>query len=225
MATYGDPSLNQAPPPRAPGDPAERVRKFSPAFFAVMGLCFLLPFVSVTCSGQRVTTIKGIQLVTGGEAEIDPAFEESLQEFETGFNEGFGATPEVPTDAEEVTEEVPLGTDGEDNKIERSIFAIVALVAAALGLILTLVLKGRTRDILAIAMSAVVILGLILLRFDLEGDVEDGEGLVAFQYRYGYWLIVALALIIIALHALGLRRRPGAAPPAFAGGPPPPPPG
>ena len=34
-------------------------------FFVLIGLCFLLTFVQVSCAGQRIATFSGVQLVTG----------------------------------------------------------------------------------------------------------------------------------------------------------------
>lgn len=40
-------------------------RKLSPALFALVLVCFFLPFVSVSCAGQKIQTFSGIRLVTG----------------------------------------------------------------------------------------------------------------------------------------------------------------
>ncbi|MBF0558858.1 MAG: zinc ribbon domain-containing protein [Nitrospirae bacterium] len=39
--------------------------KLSPMIFGIVLVCFLLPFVNVSCSGQHVATFSGLQLVTG----------------------------------------------------------------------------------------------------------------------------------------------------------------
>jgi hypothetical protein len=39
--------------------------KVSPAIFAVSILCFFMPFVAVSCNGQRVATFTAAQLATG----------------------------------------------------------------------------------------------------------------------------------------------------------------
>lgn len=39
--------------------------KVSPAIFAASILCFLFPFITVSCGGQRVASFSGIQLATG----------------------------------------------------------------------------------------------------------------------------------------------------------------
>ena len=46
-------------------DMGGEVKKFSPAIFGVALICFFLPFISASCSGQKLVTLTGIQLVTG----------------------------------------------------------------------------------------------------------------------------------------------------------------
>lgn len=40
-------------------------KRISSGAFGLAILCFLLPFVSVSCSGQKIVTFTGLQLVTG----------------------------------------------------------------------------------------------------------------------------------------------------------------
>lgn len=40
-------------------------KKLSPAIFGIALICFFLPWVNVSCQGQRVMSFSGIQLVTG----------------------------------------------------------------------------------------------------------------------------------------------------------------
>jgi hypothetical protein len=40
-------------------------QKLSPAIFVLALICFFLPFVTFSCQGQKVTSLSGIQLVTG----------------------------------------------------------------------------------------------------------------------------------------------------------------
>ena len=48
-------------PPVAEGAP----KKLSAAAFALALICFVLPFVTFSCQGQKVFTLSGIQMVTG----------------------------------------------------------------------------------------------------------------------------------------------------------------
>lgn len=45
-------------------------KKLSPALFGIALICFLLPFVNLTCQGSKVATLTGLQLVAGGKMEV-----------------------------------------------------------------------------------------------------------------------------------------------------------
>ena len=178
-----------------------QTRRFSPGFFGVIALCFLLPFVSITCTGSRIVTITGLDFVTGAKVEIDKEFQESLdfgEEFDTG-------------DAQDAAGDVDI-EGAEDDRVERNMFAIAALGAAILGLVLTLVLKRRGRDLAAAILAGIVLLGLLIFRFDTSNDAAGGEGIVAVEYRFGWWVAVLLAVALVIAHARALRHNQDAAP-------------
>jgi hypothetical protein len=50
------------------------VKKLSPAIFGIALICFFLPFVNVSCQGQKVASYTGIQLVTGTTIEEPSMF-------------------------------------------------------------------------------------------------------------------------------------------------------
>lgn len=176
----------------------EQTRQRSPFMFLVIGLCFFLPFVSISCSGQDIATLSGVQLVTGAEIEVN-------QELNAQLEETFGTEgQEVPTETEET---------------DPSIWAIVTLAAAVVGVIVGFVMKGRTRTIASLAAAVVGLVGLIALRVDLQGDVSEAEGLVTIKYRIGYWLVALLFAVLAFAHGTFLRRPSQTGPPAT--GPPP----
>lgn len=45
----------------------------TPAFYLLALICFLLPFVEVSCNGQKVVSVSGLQLVTGSTLGVDSA--------------------------------------------------------------------------------------------------------------------------------------------------------
>lgn len=49
-------------------------RKISSAIFGIALICFLLPWVNVSCQGQKVASFTGIQLVTGTTIEEPQIF-------------------------------------------------------------------------------------------------------------------------------------------------------
>ncbi len=83
----GNPQSNQGEPsqpgptetlPQAkeiPGaDLLSKSRKFSWALFAVILICFFLPFVQVSCQDQKLTSMTGLQLALGTEIEQESLF-------------------------------------------------------------------------------------------------------------------------------------------------------
>jgi hypothetical protein len=165
--------------------------------FAVIGLCFFLPFISISCSGQRIATLTGVQLVTG--ADITVEAEQFTQELEDAFG-----TPSDPEDA----------PASETEETDPSVWAIIALAAAVIGTIAGFVTKGRTRAVASFAAAVLGLVGLIGLRFDLQGDVKEGEGLVVIDYRLGYWIAAVLFVVLAIAHGTLLRagRTPEAGP-------------
>jgi len=49
-------------------------KKLSPSIFGIALICFFLPFIEVSCEGQKIATFIGIQLVTGTRIERPAAF-------------------------------------------------------------------------------------------------------------------------------------------------------
>lgn len=187
------PAGTGSPPPQGAGPTPlqqnarkanEQIRRRSPYMFIVAGLCFFLPFITISCSGQKIATLSGRQLVTGAEITIENPV--------AGLEEEFGTT---------TGEEAPSETEETDP----SIWAIVALAAAVLGIAVGFVLKGRARSIGSIAAALIGLVGLIGLRFDLEGDVEEAEGLVVINYRIGYWLVALFFVLLGIAHGMFLR--------------------
>lgn len=174
----------------------EQTRARSPFMFLVIGLCFFLPFVSISCSGQRIATLSGIGLATGEDVKVDESFMEELEELE-----GLGTTTDSEADA--------AAPETEEN--DPSLWAIIALAGAGLGVIVGFVMRGRPRSIGSLLATLVGLAGLIGLRFDLEGDISEGEGLVAIDYRAGYWITALLFVVLAIAHGSWLRavRRTG----------------
>jgi hypothetical protein len=171
--------------------------KRSPVMFLVIGLCFFLPFISISCSGQRLGTLSGVQLVTGAEIDIDEAA--LTEEFGEQFGEGAGFSTFTSGDSDE--------GPTEDN--EPSVWAIIALAAAAIGLVVGFALKRRTRSMASLVAAVLGLAGLVGLRFDLEGDVSEAEGLVSVDYRIGYWIAALLFVVLGLSHWIFVRRDRG----------------
>jgi hypothetical protein len=191
-----------APPPGGSGQSfqanvaaaSEQTRRRSPVMFLVVGLCFFLPFVSFSCSGQRIATLSGVGLATGQDVEVEESFMREFEELES-----LGTTDAPGEDAP--------GPAPEEN--DPSPWAIVALAAAVLGTVFGFVLRGRARSVASLGAALVGLAGLVGLRFDLEGDVAQAEGLVAIDLRIGYWIAAVLFAVLAIAHGAFLRAATG----------------
>lgn len=54
----------------------DMIKKFSPAIYGLVLICFFLPFTHISCQGEKVATFTGIQLVTGTTIEQTEMFSE-----------------------------------------------------------------------------------------------------------------------------------------------------
>jgi hypothetical protein len=166
----------------------EQSRERSPFMFLVIGLCFFLPFISLSCSGRTLGTLSGVQLVTGAEMDID---EEALEE---DLAEEFGLP--APTEG---------GEQAPTQENDPSIWAILALAAAVIGVLVGFVTKARTRSVASFIAALLGLTGLLALRFDIEGDLSEAEGLVSIDYKLGYWISALLFVILALSHGTVLR--------------------
>lgn len=183
----------QQSPVRRVTDEAERR---SPIVFAIAAICFVLPFVSFSCSGQRYATLSGLDLVRGAKVTVD---QDALEGFTDGLDEAFGTSSD---------QESASTTESQSEDTDPEIWAIIALAAALIGIVIGLVTKNRVRTIGSLAAAAVGILSLAILHSVLSGEFDipkEAQGIVAFEYRFGYWLVVLLFAVLAASHGLALR--------------------
>jgi hypothetical protein len=166
--------------------------RISPAFFIIVVISFLLPFVRITCDGQEMAKMTGLDLATGAEVKV-PGMEEEAGEAEEG------EVTIKPSDREPE----PL--------------AIAALACAIVGIVLGIA-TAKKAPILPGIMGIVGIVMLVLLRFSLEGDMgemptEEGMSGPQIEYMYGYWLAIAgfaLAAIVSLLAQFKGKKEPAA---------------
>lgn len=176
---------------------ARETRRFSPALFGIIVLCFLLPFLTVTCVDQEVLTLKGVDLVLGLTPEMNPEFEESFDsigndDLETGAGEGSDITVDE--------------SDADETDFNPVLSAIAALAAALVGLVLSFLYRDRRRTLSAAIAAGVVVLSLLYLRVEVKPE-SGGGGIVTLKYRFGYWIALLLGLLLLVVHGLDLRRK------------------
>jgi hypothetical protein len=208
-------------------------RFLSSPFFLLAGLCFFLPFVTISCAaglGEQFT--QGLGEAFGEEA-AGQLQQQDLEETLTGIDIVLGETAE--TEAAETpipgpTPIVPTTPPGEagDNS---QLWAIIALAAAGLGIFLSL-LPGSVGPILAIILGVGGAIALFLIKVEIDGTIPaQAAAFIEVKYEIGFWaaLILFVVAAVTGLLRLFMRGGPTVPPPAPAGagtasgfGPPPP---
>jgi len=151
----------------------------SASFFAVVLICFLFPFVTVSCNEQTVAQVSGVDLVTGTTIEAP----------------GTASVPQdtLPENAPNTDRESEIPADGR---------AILAAAAAIGGLVSSLIANKARLSAIPMALSLLGVLMLLLIRSEVEEKAASaGVGLVGVSVNYGigYWgaLIFFLAAIFL----------------------------
>lgn len=180
--------------PRTTTDRAAPVarRVISPALFAVVVICFFLPFVTISCNEAGAGFAEGLAEGLGEElGGATGGATEDLEETFTGIDLVTGST------GEEVAEGAATlpGQEGvETGQVKDSQpFAIAAIVVAVLGMALSW-LALWIGPVAGSALGIGGIVALFLLKGKVEGVLPAGGELdlfISFQWQLGYWLAMA----------------------------------
>lgn len=186
----------------------------SPAMFAVVVICFFLPFFTVACSAGDLGEL-GEQL--GGEFEL-PASEE-LEQTVTGWDLVVGNTDEATAEA---TEEAPGPAQAEPGG-GPDVYAVIAFAAAILGIGLSL-LRRPLGPIIAVGLGLLGAVFLFLLKTRLDAQIPaQARPFIEVRTEYGFWLALLFFLAAAGwgVYRLVTDRQPAAAPTGFEAGTPP----
>lgn len=179
--------------------PSETVRWyhngwFSRSFVIIAALFFLMPFINVSCSGTRLATIKGIDLVTGSEIKQEAAKEENSDTDTTWA--GDDAAPD----------RFNLGGDffekGDQRNIAPNLLGIMSFASAILALIFSFFNK-RVPVLISGGFALLSALCLFFIQVQVNNEVEAKLGPfnfapIIFEFTPYYWM----SLLLLALAAV-----------------------
>jgi len=147
----------------------ELPKKISPFLFGLILLCFFLPFVNLSCSGQTIMSLSGFQLITGTEVKQPEMFGQNMM----------GQNNNLDKKGEEVSSQ-PM--------------ALLAFIAALAALLISL-MKKKTTALINIVISVLGVIFLFLLKFNIDGNAKlsmSGQGIITLDYQFGYWFSIVL---------------------------------
>lgn len=153
-------------------------KKLSPALFVLIIICFFMPFVNLSCSGQTIMSLTGFQLITGADIKDQNMFGD--------IN----------------------GTQTKQEKVESQPLALFALLAAIAGLGLSFIRKKSLAivNVVISALGAVFLL-LLKFNLDGDAEL-GGQNVITLDYQAGYWLAFLLFLAGAVLFWLIFSEKP-----------------
>lgn len=142
----------------------EPIKKLSPALFVLIIICFFMPFVNLSCSGQTIMSLTGVQLITGADIKDQNMFGETNS------------------------------TQTQDDKVDAQPLALFALITALVGLGISFIRKKSLAiiNVIVSALGAIFLL-LLKFNLDGDAELS-GQNVITLDYQAGYWLAFLLFL-------------------------------
>ena len=156
-------------------------KKLSPAIFGLAVLCFFLPWVNVSCQGQKIVSLSGFQLATGTTVQQPQVLGQPVMKY----------SPKEP------------------KKVSGDPVAIIALIVTLAGIALGF-LRGKINTYGSMAAGAAGVILLVALRSRISGEAAKAGGLLQIDYGFGYYITLLLFFAAIASNFLALKE-PGSA--------------
>lgn len=137
-------------------------RQLIPPAFGIAALCFFLTFCNLTCGGQRIASVTGINLIIGTELKPPDMFGGDM----------FG------------------DEGGQIKHIDPNIWAIIAFGSALLGLV-AFIRRFKDEDRIGTYAGIAGFISLIILQITIQRMVNNQtEQVVEAEFQIGYWLSV-----------------------------------
>jgi len=208
----------------------ENQRTIRPAIAIIVLICFFMPFVKISCGGQPIASITGLDLAIGKKIDQPNPFGENAgsQQYadkyrsdqpgssgqpgndQLQFNNPSDSTQQLAT----TSSDSPFGSGTGDARIDPQPMAAVALGLAVIALLGALGASHRGMQISAVASAAVAVL-LLILKSNIGGDIPPQMmGVLAFEWTWSYWiaLIGSAVLTLFTAKLLTQKDTPHQAP-------------
>jgi hypothetical protein len=180
---------------------------FSRGFLIVAALFFFLPFIDIKCSGTKLASVKGSDMIFGTELKLNKEAEGEETADSTSAGEDENVTGwNFPTGPAE---------QGDNKQIAPNALAIGAFASVIVALILSFFRK-RILAIIAGGLALLAALGLFFIQFQVHNEVETKLGPMlaftpmTFEFTPFYWcclLFLTLAAVFAFVRSASLTSR------------------
>lgn len=173
---------------------------FSRGFLIIAGLFFFMPFMNINCTGQRLATIKGTDLLMGTDLAQQKKDTTTADMSLGAANDFLGGAP-------------AMLEQGDQKKIEPNPYALIAMTGIVLGLVFSF-MEARLPVIISGGLALLGALCLYFLQIHANKELESKLGsfnftLITFEFTPYYWsciLLMALAAIFAFVRSAVLKK-------------------
>lgn len=175
----------------------------------IAGLFFLLPFITINCSGNKLASIRGTDMVFGSELKPETA-KEKVKEIISSSTDSISENIDEATDSIEqalgaaIKEESPFTMSddmmgGKDKKIEPNALAIVSFGFILLALVFSF-FKKRAMAIISGVISLISAGSLFFIQVQIANEIQKQMGPfnfipITFEFTSFYWLTLLFLTI------------------------------
>ena len=158
-------------------------KKLSPVVFGLAFIFFFLPWLNVSCQGQKILSLSGWDL----------SFKSS---FEPSTHKMLGQTRPMQPATQKPSRDNPT-------RIIAMVAFIITLAGIAVGF-----LKPPLGSLVSIAAGALGIILLIIIRLKISGEMGKAEAFIQISYGIGYYLTFLMYIVAIIYNALTMKGAP-----------------
>ena len=179
---------------------------FSRSFLLLAGLFFLLPFININCSGTKLASITGVDLLKGG--EIKPIANKNSAD-SSSYNWGGNTSGSLFS---------PGGSDyifekGDQKMLAPNLLAIISFACIIMSLIFSF-FSQRLPVIISGGLALLGALTLFFIQIQVDNAIETKIGPfnfspIAFEFTTYYWsaiFFMALAAVFSFVRSSFLKR-------------------
>ncbi|MEW5796231.1 MAG: hypothetical protein AB1772_07695 [Candidatus Zixiibacteriota bacterium] len=189
----------------------EHERTIRPALAAIVLICFFMPFIKISCAGQPIVSITGLDLVLGKTIEPPPFLQDNPGS--SGFDNPYGADWSGGADKGQGQWEVQVGDStipfnqsagtesfdpysqmgDSEMRVDTEPLTAAAMALAIIALLGTFGANRPAMTISAICSGGVAIL-LFIFRANAGGDMpSEFMGMISLEWAAAFWVALASA--------------------------------
>ncbi len=189
----------------------DRERAIRPALAGIIVLCFLLPFVTITCGGQKLAAISGVDMALGREIKPpdmstmmgmgmketnDPRYESELAKPYEDTTTHDSASMSFGSTSQDANNPFAAGETGGKGKVKPEPTAAAAFILSVLAFVTALGTSRRSK-IISTTCAALAAIALFVLKVRFGGEIPaEVSSVIEVTWEPAFWAALVSAAVL-----------------------------